>query len=245
MVTNKPKAKLLNPFADTIETLREIGSDPAREIGKTVAQGIKTLGADSTHDFWSQISGHYEQDGKDAGSMSGEIPLGQEINIADLEKKHVAPDTAPAKPQHADVVQLPDKPRRLDVAPGLEYHRKFTADVLRYREQSMHKENQEVKYRVGQIQIELERIAKTSKIIEAQFAQLTIEETPEVGTYHINFFEWVLSVIQAARTKIEDSGSWMGALASKKGKRSYWAMFKKHGTSFGLSNERGVSTQTG
>ncbi|HLD02068.1 MAG TPA: DUF5660 family protein, partial [Patescibacteria group bacterium] len=60
-----------------------------------------------------------------------------------------------------------------------------------------------------------------------------------------NFFEWMLSVIRIARMKVEDSGAWMAALSSKKKGKGYWQMFKKHGTTFGMSHERNVSTQTG
>jgi hypothetical protein len=44
---------------------------------------------------------------------------------------------------------------------------------------------------------------------------------------------------------VEDSGAWLSAMSGKKGKKTYWSEFKKHGTSFGMSNERSVATQTG
>src|SRR3989344_5698474 len=65
------------------------------------------------------------------------------------------------------------------------------------------------------------------------------------GKYHVSFFEWVLLLVRQARMKVEDSSAWLGAFKSKKAKKQYWSMFKKHGTTFGLSNERVVSTQTG
>jgi hypothetical protein len=55
----------------------------------------------------------------------------------------------------------------------------------------------------------------------------------------------MLTVIRGARMKVEDSGAWLSTMQGKKGKKNYWAMFKKHGTSFGMSNERQVATQTG
>jgi hypothetical protein len=68
----------------------------------------------------------------------------------------------------------------------------------------------------------------------------------EVGKYHQNFFEWVLIQIQQARVRVEDSSSWLGAVNKKgQGQKGYGGMFKKHGTNFGMSNQRSVATQTG
>ena len=83
--------------------------------------------------------------------------------------------------------------------------------------------------------------------MQVQFAEVTIDQPPaEVGTYHVNFYEWLLSVIKIAREKVEDSSVWLQAINTKKNKKmGYWGMFKKHGTTFGLSHERNVATQTG
>ena len=79
-----------------------------------------------------------------------------------------------------------------------------------------------------------------------EFKEVTMETVPaKPGVYHVNFFEWLFSLIKGIREKIEDSCVWLRAFQSKKSKRGYWAMFKKHGTSFGLSSERVVATQTG
>ena len=61
----------------------------------------------------------------------------------------------------------------------------------------------------------------------------------------MNFFEWMLAVIRAAREKVEDSNAWLGTVKGKGAQRNYWNMFKKHGTTFGLSGERAVATQVG
>jgi len=55
----------------------------------------------------------------------------------------------------------------------------------------------------------------------------------------------MLSMIQIARRKVEDSGAWLAVMHSKKKSREYGAMAKKHGTTFSLSNERVVATQVG
>ena len=86
----------------------------------------------------------------------------------------------------------------------------------------------------------------TSQELQAQFKDVSLIEVPEdPGKYHLTFLEWILDTIRKARLKVEDSGAWLEAFYTKKAKRGYWNMFKKHGTTFGLSGERVVSTQTG
>jgi hypothetical protein len=83
-------------------------------------------------------------------------------------------------------------------------------------------------------------------VLQIEFKEVAIEQRiVNPGKYHTSFFEWVLSAIRIARMKVEDSGAWLSASKGKKAKKDYWQMFKKHGTTFGLSNERVVATQTG
>lgn len=126
---------------------------------------------------------------------------------------------------------------------GNDYHREIT----HYAERAHNREVSEIEYKVQEIVNELKRlIDSSSTIIQAEYQEVAVMQAPtEVGQYHINFFEWMLSVIKNARMKVEDSGAWLSAMQGKKGKKNYWAMFKKHGTSFGMSNERQVATQTG
>lgn len=107
-------------------------------------------------------------------------------------------------------------------------------------------ETQEIAQKISEIQWELKRLVASSQQLAVEFKEVTMETVPaKPGVYHVNFFEWLLSLIKNIREKIEDSCVWLRAFQSKKAKRGYWAMFKKHGTSFGLSNERMVATQTG
>lgn len=126
---------------------------------------------------------------------------------------------------------------------GNDYHR----EIIHYAEREHHRELSEVEQQVQEIVIELQRlIDSSSSIIKAQYQDIAVMQAPaEVGKYHINFFEWMLVVIKTARMKVEDSGAWLATMKGKKGKRDYWSMSKKHGTSFSMSNERQVATQTG
>ena len=66
------------------------------------------------------------------------------------------------------------------------------------------------------------------------------------GIYHVNFFERLRSILKVLREQIDDSRTWLALSAQRKQKKlGYWGMFKKHGTSFGLSNERSIATSAG
>lgn len=112
-------------------------------------------------------------------------------------------------------------------------------------EKANNRENREIQIRVQEIMIEIKKLTDSSAELAMQFKDVKAE-TPagQIGTYHEHFLEWVFATIRAARMRIEESAGWLSAMHSKKD-RKYWAMFKKHGTSFGLSNERNVSTQVG
>lgn len=192
-------------------------------IVKGVAESAKKdlASADTVREMWDQI---YR--GGSAEADSGHHEVQMEANKEYDVKGH---DEKEAKKGHVEA--------------GNEYHREIT----HYAERAHHREISEVEQRIQQVVAELQRLVDSSStIIKAEFQDIAVMQTPtEVGKYHINFFDWMLSVIQNARMRVEDSGAWLASLQSKKGKKNYWAMFKKHGTSFGMSNERQVATQTG
>lgn len=192
------------------------------EVLKGVGSGVldsavNDLGKQGVSDLWEQLLGGSSED---KHQNAGDLEEGQELDL----KKHIKNE------------------KREQAAPAMNYHHEIAETekrVSRENQQSMHSKIQE-------ILIELKKISETSTEIAMEFKEVTIEQRIEKpGEYHVNFFQWMLSVIKAARARIEDSGAWLNTMKSKKGQKNYWAMFKKHGTSFGLSNERVVSTQVG
>ena len=104
----------------------------------------------------------------------------------------------------------------------------------------------QVRQSVDQIRMEIQKLMKTSKLVERTVKDATADQAPiKPGKYHINFFEFVLSVIKDATRKLEDTVSYGAVFQSKKQQSKYWSSYKKSGTSFGLSGERTVATQTG
>lgn len=147
-----------------------------------------------------------------------------------------------SKGQAEKRTDLPADTQEAPKEAAIEYHR----EVKHVSERNLGSVNNEIDTKLEQIMLELDKLIDSSSELERRFEVLSLQEKPvEPGKYHLNFFEWILSVISATREQIEDSSAWLGAVQSKKSKKSYWSMFKKHGTSFGMSNERMVSTQTG
>lgn len=131
--------------------------------------------------------------------------------------------------------------RFIQTAEHQEYFRQMESQEI----SSIHGEQKIIKDRVQDIMNELKMLAKSSKTMEVIFKQVATEQMPvNPGQYHINFFEWLLVVIKNARRKIDEGASWLAMFSSKKSQKKYWNMAKKHGTTFSLSSERTVATQT-
>lgn len=102
-----------------------------------------------------------------------------------------------------------------------------------------------IKEKLDAVRTELKKLAVSIKQLNSQIQQ-AIEDIPaHPGVYHVNFLERLRGVLMILREHIEDSGTWLTLCGNRKQKKKYWGMYKKHGTSFGLSSERNVSTQAG
>lgn len=124
----------------------------------------------------------------------------------------------------------------------IEYFRKIqSADTI-----SSNRENSAIAQKVEEIRLEIKSLIKTSKQLETTFKSIQIEQrVVNAGRYHETLFDFIKTLIRSARSKMEEGVSWAGVAKGKKQQKQYWSMFKKHGTSFGLSNERTTATQTG
>ena len=104
----------------------------------------------------------------------------------------------------------------------------------------------QVRQAVDDIRMEIQKLIKTSKVVEQTVKDSTAEKAPiKPGKYHISFFEFVLSTLRDATRKLEDTANFGAVFTSKKQQSKYWSSYKKHGTTFGLSGERTTATQTG
>lgn len=188
-----------------------------KDLGLSTASSlVNDLGKGTVSGLWEQL---LNTGGYEKQDQSGDLSEGEELNLKEFGKEP-----------------------RLDIEPGIDYRR----EIIHQREKEVSRGNQELEVKIQEIVIELKQLMNVSQEIQVQFKDIVSQ--PEIvnpGKYHVSFFEWVLHLIRAARLKVEDSSAWLAASQSKKAKKGYWGMFKKHGTSFGLSNERVVATQTG
>ena len=141
------------------------------------------------------------------------------------------------KPRQPVVESFPDiNPNRLSQVRRPEVYKPFVAD---------RREEPGVKEKVAEVRAQLVGLAATIKKFNRD-VERAVEEIPaRPGIYHLNFLERLRGVIMILKQQIEDSGSWLALWSQRKQKKQYWGLYKKHGTSFGLSSERGVSTQAG
>lgn len=113
-------------------------------------------------------------------------------------------------------------------------------NVFSYAEQA------ELKQQIDQLLKEIKLLINSTGNLSTEVAALAVEDMPvNPGKYHINFFEMLIKMIRSLREKVDESQTWLNMFSSKKKQKQYWSMYKKHGTTFGLSNERVVATQTG
>lgn len=102
-----------------------------------------------------------------------------------------------------------------------------------------------LKQQVEAVRAELKMLASSVKAFNQEIQKAVAEQPVQPGIYHLNFMERLRSIIKILREQIEDSRTWLALSANRKKQKGYWGMFKKHGTSFGLSSERSIATQAG
>jgi hypothetical protein len=154
------------------------------------------------------------------GRREGDLLEGQEIDLRKAEKPKEQPKKEAAMNYFREIAQAEKTVRREDES------------ALRAQ--------------IEEIQLEIRKLIDSTTELKIQFKEVTVEQNiKNPGKYHRTFYEWFLSTLRNWRQNVEDAGQWLSALKSKRKAKTYWNMFKKHGTSFGLSGERVASTQVG
>lgn len=103
----------------------------------------------------------------------------------------------------------------------------------------------EVRRQIEEVRQELKLLVASVKKVHQELDKAVSEAPVDPGIYHLNFYEQLKNFLRAMRQQVEDSGTWLQAFQSRKKKKGYWGMYKKHGTTFGLSNERSLATSAG
>lgn len=192
-----------------------------RSIGAGIVGSFtKDVAQKGSSDFLKQLL-DTERKQKSKKPLEGDLVEGEEIDLSQVSRKETP---------------LPN------IEPGIDYGR----GIVQGDKRIAHQDTRAIEIKIKEILIELKRISSSSKEIAIQFKEVVVEQRiTNPGKYHESFFSWILTSIKSARARIEDAGAWLTMFKSKKAQKRYWNQFKKHGTSFGLSNERVVATQTG
>ncbi len=215
------------------------GFEALRDLGGSFKDSVNHgFGKDAWDETWKQILG---VDISSKSSDHDQTP--PELTVADPFTKKQEVFNASKHQGSAETKRHSEKaPQRIEAA--IDHH----TDFVRSSERASKQETRELNQRLQDIMAELQRLVSSSKVLQMEFAGVSVDQAPQdAGEYHLNFFDWLLLTIRTAREKVEDSGAWLATSKKKNGKKGsgYWDMFKKHGTTFGLSNERNVATQTG
>ncbi len=192
----------------------------AREITGGVVNSVKNdLLENSISSAWKQLlnTEKANQKASDMQSMAGDLQEGEEINFAKNEK-------------------------RVEIEAAIDYK----SEILHFERKETQIQQGQLNQRVEQIMVELKQLSKSVKELEVQVKDVDTNMLPPViGKYHETFFEFILSNLKSARTKVEDSANWLNAVGKKASRKGYWGNAKKHGTSYTLAADRAVSQQVG
>lgn len=147
-------------------------------------------------------------------------------------------------------------PRKKDLKPGEEVIipqtqelaakpiievRKPEAVLFTAQEANLSREIEAVRQELKKTVDELKELNTAVVEVEKAVAQAPVK----AGKYHLSFFARLRAIIKLFRQQVSESRVWLEASFAKKKKRGYWSMFKKHGTTFGMSSERVIATQAG
>lgn len=207
-------------------TKQYINKNPIEQL-LGIGGGVGQAGADLAKsavnlDNWDEYLGLTDIEEKQRKHYAkGDLSEGQELNLKELHGK---------------------KQEKAHIEPGIDYSR----EIVHVGENAATSEGRELEAQLQEIMAEIKKLADSSRELQTQFKEIAVEQhVVKPGKYHKSFFTWMLSMIQIARRKVEDSGAWLAAMHSKKKSREYGAMAKKYNTSFTLNNERIVATQVG
>lgn len=106
-------------------------------------------------------------------------------------------------------------------------------------------EDAQLKQQIDAVRAELKALASSMNSLHQEINKAIAESPVDPGIYHANFFERLRSIIKILRQQIEDGRTWVALTSRRKKQKHFWGLYKKHGTQFGLSSERTVSTQSG
>jgi len=130
-----------------------------------------------------------------------------------------------------------------------EFERKYIrSEAIRKQELLIFSNSKkETATQVTKLQEELKKLSVSVVHLNQEVQMAAIQTTIiETGTYHLTFFEKLISFVKLLTKQVEDSSNWLSMhLARGKKKSHYWGQVKKSGSKYLLSADRYMSTQAG
>ena len=132
-------------------------------------------------------------------------------------------------------------PNKRETTPAF---RKQEFTVFSFKDRQIKEETAQI---LDALKKQVSQLEKSEKALTKEISKVKVEQLPpKTGIYYLRYFEWLMGVIRAMRMKIEEGRAWLATFNQRKSKKiGYWKMYKKHGTTFGMSQERSLATQTG
>lgn len=118
------------------------------------------------------------------------------------------------------------------------------SQARREEDQTVLKETQII---LGKLKEQIVILEKSEQSLSTELSKVKVEQMPrKVGIYYLRYLEWLLTLVKQLQIKVNEGRAWLAEFSKRQNKKmGYWKKYKKHGTTFGLSHERTVATQTG
>ncbi len=201
-----------------IEQLRDMSRGVAKSVTQDVVSGVAS-------DALSSLFG--------TPKKSGEMKPGQAVNL-----QPPTPQTAPEDfplPQAPEFWPPPRFRRQQERQPAI------SPEVMA----RLQAQEAQVTQKIEEIRFELKQLMVTLKTVDSEIEKTVNEQLVDPGVYHLNFLDRLKTMLRLLRQNLNDSASWLSVMRARKKQRTYWALYKKKGTEFGLNPDRVVSTQVG
>lgn len=169
------------------------------------------------------------------GSAPKTVGWGQQLKGLFNPDSFFTPTSSEANSLEKQPAQLQQKPRSNEIL--------LFSRTVKEEERKIQQETTVILERLKE---QVTILEKSNKGLVKELAKVKVEQAPQKsGIYYIRFLEWLLVVVRQMRVKVDEGRAWLETFTKRKKKIGYWKMYKKHGTTFGLSQERTLATQTG
>lgn len=212
---NKKPVQPLNNDS-LIEQMRDITSGIGKQVTSDLIGGV-------TNDALSSLFGTPK------AQKSGDLQPGQEIQLNQTQQPQEN-----ARQQAYERFPFPFR-KKEQIKPQFSQEQ---LDLLKQQEAM-------VSRKIEEIRMELKQLIAEIKSVDKEIQKAVSSEFVDPGAYHLSFLDRLKAMLKLMVKEMHQSNNWLTAQKSRKKQMGYWSMYKKKGTSFGLSNERAVASQVG